>query len=327
VRPTAARWFAAGLAGCVLVAGTGVTRLSAQDAGASDAGELASLCSSSGTAGTGPCAEAAVAARALLGHVGLLAGLGSEVPGSPGALGLRLGTNLRPAFSIRAGLADVALPDHRGPPSPAPETSFLVPTVHGSFTLGVFDGFFLSPTAGGFLSLDLMVQASFVFLPSGSGFEDGVAAVSYGARLGIVRESFTLPGISVSATRRSVGDVALGSVTQGDLFQVALDPTVTSIRATVGKDVSSVGLLAGAGWDSYGGSAAIRAGDSAAATDDLGESRFLYFAGASMNFLVLQVSVEGGMARGFGPVAGYSGTSFDPGAATYFGSVALRLTL
>ena len=322
MRPTAARWCAAGLAVCALGAGIGVGDVSAQDAGS-----LASLCTSSGTAGTGPCAEAAVAARALLGHVGLLAGLGSEVPGSPGALGLRLGTSPRPALSIRAGVAHVALPDHTGTSRPAPKTSFLVPTVHAGFALGVFDGFFLRPTAGGFLSLDLMVQASFVFLPSGSGFEDRVGAVSYGARLGILRESFTLPGIAISASRRNVGDIALGSVTQGDLFQLALDPTVTSIRATVGKDLLAVGLLAGMGWDSYGGSVTIRADDSAATLNDFSESRFLYFAGASLNFLVLQVSAEGGMARGFSPVAGYSGTSFDPGGATWFGSVAFRLTL
>jgi len=319
VRPAATRLFAAGLAVCAL--GTGATVGSAQDAGA-----LASLCSSSGTAGAGPCAEAAVAARALLGHVGLLAGLGSEVPGSPGTLGLRLNASPRPAFSVRTGFADVALPDHQGASSPASQTSFLVPTLHAGLALGVFDGFLLRPTVGGFLSLDLIVQTSIVFLPSGSGFEDRVGAVSYGARLGILRETFTLPGVSVSATRRSVGDVAMGSVNQGDLFQVALEPTVTSVRATVGKDLFAVGLLAGVGWDSYGGAATIQAGDAVATTDDLNDSRFLYFAGASMNFLILQVSAEGGMARGFAPVPGYDGASFDPGAATYFLSVAFRLT-
>ncbi len=268
-----------------------------------------------------------MAARALQGQVGLLAGLGSEIAGSASTLGKKFGTTPRIALSVRTGFARMALPDHTAPSYPAQETSFAVPAIHAGLAVGVFDGFSLQPTVGGFLSLDLMVQTSLVLLPTDSGFEDKVAAVSYGLRVGIIKESFTLPGVSVSASQRHVGDIALGSVARGDAFQVQLDPTVTSIRATVGKDVLSVGVLAGMGWDSYGGGVTVRAGDATAALDDLGESRMLYFGGAALNFVFLQISAEGGWAGGFAPVTGYGPAPYDPGSGTYFGSVAIRLTL
>ena len=296
-------------------------------ASAQDAAALASLCASAGTAGIGRCAEASVAARALQGQVGLLAGLGSEIAGSASTLGRNFGTIPRIALSIRTGFGQVALPDHSATSYPAQETTFSVPMIHAGLAVGVFDGFKLQPTVGGFLSVDLMVQTSLILLPSDSGFEEKAAAFSYGLRVGLIKESFTLPGVAVSASRRSVGDVALGSVVQGDAFQVRLDPTVTSVRATVGKDVLAVGVLAGIGWDSYGGQVSVAAGDATATLDGFGESRMLYFGGASLNFLILQISAEGGWAAGFAPVAEYSPAPYDSGSGTYFGSVAFRLTL
>lgn len=328
------RQVAAGLATCVrpvpvaLTAALVLTLSAAPPAlSAQDAASLATLCASAGTAGIGRCAEASVAARALRSQVGILAGLGSEIAGSASTLGRKFGTSLRIALSLRTGFARMALPDHTAPSYPAQKATFSVPTIHVGLAVGVFDGFSLQPTVGGFLSLDVMVQTSLVLLPRDSGFEDKVAAFSYGLRVGIIKESFTLPGIAVSASRRSVGDIALGSVVQGDAFQVRLDPTVTSLRATVGKDVLSVGVLAGVGWDSHGGGVTVGTGDATATLDDFGEDRMLYFGGASLNFLILQISAEGGWAAGFAPVTGYGPAPYDPGSGTYFGSVAFRLTL
>lgn len=294
--------------------------------------KLAQSCTSAG----GPlasCTETAVTAAAVQGFTGLLAGLGSEVPGSASTLGRRIGLTPRVALSLRTAVSHVAMPDlvdPNGPPSR--KASFLVPTIELNVTAGVFNGFRLLPTVGGFLSLDVLGNASFVFLPSGEGFAGRVTAYTLGARLGIFRESFTLPGVSISVSHRDIGAVRLNTSAAGAVPAVWLDPFATSIRATVGKDVKGVGLLAGMGWDWYGGHARIRLTDQALNTFEgsvgqLRQRRKLYFAGASMNFLILQLSTELGWAGGFGPVLGYQGNPFDPTAGTFFGSVAFRLTI
>jgi hypothetical protein len=143
----------------------------------------------------------------------------------------------------------------------------------------------------------------------------------------VVRETFALPGISISAVRRDVNELTLGSGAPGDLFRVTVDPDVWSVRATVAKDLFAVGLLAGLGWDGYGGPVTLRAGDAVVRSNDFGHGRFVSFAGASLTLLVLQVSVEGGAARGYDPLAASGGTAFDAGATTFFGGLAMRLTL
>lgn len=294
--------------------------------------KLAQSCTAAG----GPeasCTETAVTAAAAQGFTGLLAGLGSEVPGSASTLGRRIGLTPRIAVGLRTAVAHVAMPDlvdPNGPPSR--KTSFLIPMAEVDVTAGVFNGFRLLPTVGGFLSLDVLGNASFIFLPSGEGFAGRVTAYTLGARLGILRESFTLPGVSVSVSHRDIGTVRLNTSSAGAVPAVWLDPFATSVRATVGKDVKGVGVLAGVGWDWYGGHARIRLTDPSMNTFEgsvgqLRQYRTLYFAGASMNFLILQLSTELGWAEGFDPVVGYQGNPFDPTAGTFFGSVAFRLTM
>lgn len=304
-------------------------------AGAMSAQSVRTLATSCATVG-GPqesCTETAVTAAAIQGFTGLLAGLGSEVSGSAGTLGHRIGSTPRVALGLRASISHVSMPDlvdPNGPPSR--KTTFLVPTIQMGATAGVFEGFQLLPTIGGFLSLDAFGRASFLFLPSGEGFAHRVTAFTIGGRLGILRESFTLPGLSVSLSHRSIGLIQLNASDAGAVPAAWVEPSVTSMRATVGKDLMGVGLLAGIGRDWYGGSARIRVteqgtGSFQGSVGQLHQSRSLYFAGASMNFLILQLSTEFGWAGGFAPVVGYQGVPFDPTAGTFFASVAARLTI
>ncbi len=275
------------------------------------------------------CVEAAVAARAVQGHVALLSGLGSEVPGSAGTLGRRLGTTPRVAVSARAGFAHLGVPDlgDRGDGA-AREASFVVPAVHGSLSVGLFEGFSPLPTVGGVLALDLLGSGGAVFLPSGEGFDGTTSAFSFGARLGLLRESFTLPGVAVSVTRRMSGQVSLGEVDAGDRAAVTLDPSLTSIRATVGKDLLSVGVLAGVGWDLHGGEAAVELGSGpTVSVQDFDADRMLLFGGASLNFLVLQLSGEVGWAQGFDEVRSYRNVPYDVTEGSIFASLAFRLTI
>jgi len=291
---------------------------------------LASQCHASGGS-VAQCTELALTARSLQGHVGLMAGLGSEVSGSAGTLGRRLGATPRIAGGLRVAFADVSLPDLYDTGSDLPrKTTFVIPSLRAGVAVGLFDGFSVVPTVGGILSLDLFAATSLLFLPSGEGFQGHAGALTLGARVGIFRESFTLPGMAVSVSRRSLGSVRLGDAT-GPWGSVELAPHVTSLRVTVGKDLLGVGLLAGAGRDWYGGRATIQVreggGNVISASDgDYSHGRSVVFGGASLNFLILQVSSELGFAHGFSPVAGQEGSTFDPTAGTFYGSLALRLT-
>ena len=291
---------------------------------------LAAACRTAG-GDSAMCTATSVAARALLGHLGAVVGLGSEVPGTASNLGQRLGTTPRVALSLRAGGLRARLPD-LGDASGLGETSFFVPTVHTGVALGLFDGFRLMPTVGGFLSLDVFAELSVVFLPDSEGFEDGASAYSFGARVGILREGFTLPGVSVSASRRFVSSAALGDTSAGDPAQLSVDPSVTSLRATVGKDLFAVEVMAGFGWDDYSTDASwgVLDGVGGVATGGgpIDATRRLYFVSAARSFnIVFSLSVEGGIAQGFDPVAGYAGAAFDPTEGSFFGSFAFRLTI
>lgn len=323
---------------CLLVA-AGALALASNDGVAQTPLELARECFRgfpAFSAEFGPpvrCVAAPVAARSLMGAVGLLSGLGSEVPGTASNLGTRIGGGPRLAFSARFGAMDVGLPD----PSDMTglgETNFVVSTIHTSVTVGLFDGLRLAPTVGGFLSLDLFGQVSFLFLPRSEGFDGNIRSYSVGARIGILREGFTVPGVSVSVARRDAGSFIFGDTGAGDAMELALNPAVTSLRATISKDFFAVELMAGLGWDDYTADARLRVasdvnglGGFANVRGELSESRFLYFGSAAMTFsIVLSVSVEGGWAKGFNPVSAYTG-EHDPTKGTAFGSFSFRLTI
>jgi hypothetical protein len=222
------------------------------------------------------------------------------------------------------GLPDLADPGAE----PSREATFVVPAVHAGIAVGLFDGFFVLPTVGGVLSLDALANTSVLFLPTADGFDGRASGWSVGARLGLIRESFTLPGVAVSLTRRDLSSIRFGDPLGTGGGGVETDATVTSVRATVGKDLLSVGLLAGMGWDRYGGSVTLRPlGLGEVREGSFKHTRKLVFGGASLNFLVLQLSAEGGWAQGAGAVNGYRGAPFDPARGSAYGSVAFRLTI
>jgi hypothetical protein len=219
-----------------------------------------------------------------------------------------------------------------GDPAGSQEASAWTPGLQAGAGFGVFDGFQLLPTVGGFLSLDVVGHASFLFLSDGSGFDGRVDVLSLGARVGLLRESFTLPGVSVSVARRFSGDVRFGDSASGDEVEALADPSVTSLRVTASKDFFAFGLLAGLGWDDFSSDAALRVsngvGGFATASGSIEGRRRLYFGSVTRQLGILAwITFEGGWADGFEPLAGYPGTGFDPEGRSLFGSVALLLKL
>lgn len=274
------------------------------------------------------CSTSTVASRTLMGQTGLLAGFGSEVAGTATTLGARIGGGPRLSFSAHWGGLTFGLP-YLGEPAETVERRVFVSALHTNVTVGLFDGLRIMPTVGGFLSVDVIGQAAFLFLPAEEGLTGSGRTYTAGVRVGIFREGFTVPGVSVSLSRRFPDDIRYGSDTGP--ASVAIQSGVTSLRATVGKDLFAVEWMAGVGWDDYDGDASLRVWDGlggyATAAGEIDASRRLYFGSASMTFgIVLTLALEAGWADGFEAVPLYSG-GHDPSAGTPFGSLSGRLTL
>jgi hypothetical protein len=277
------------------------------------------------------CLDEALAVEAIQAGVGLLMSGGSELPGSASTLGRRFGTTPRVAVMARVGLANGSYPA-LGEQGLAPETSSWVPALQGAVAVGLFDGWRPAPTVGGLFSVDLMATAGVGVLPSDDGFQRSVSAVGYGVRIGVIRESFTLPGVTLSAVRRHLTDVEWAGSSGSGARIVELDaPRVTSLRASVGKDLLALGISAGVGWERVesdgrfsppgGGSG----GAAAVEFSGLRTDRTLFFGGLTATFLVLQLHGEAGYAAGFDPVQGRSDPAFDPTAGSIFFSLSGRL--
>jgi hypothetical protein len=110
----------------------------------------------------------------------------------------------------------------------------------------LYDGF-ASGTAAGIGAVDLLLDAGLV--PPSGGLEGTGTVVGAGARIGLLRETFGMPGVAVSAmvrhtSRRHYSDEESGNT---------LDFPVTDLgsRLTVGKRVGPVGLLGGVGWNRF----------------------------------------------------------------------------
>ena len=274
------------------------------------------------------CLGGAVAGYSLLGHGSLLAGMGAPAPGTASNLGTRVGGGPRWSVFGQMGTSSWGMPD---PTDPAVETELWVPAVRFGAAAGLFDGFRLMPTVGGFLALDVFADASFVLAPGSDGFDGSLRSFAAGARVGLFREGFTVPGVSLSLARRVYGDAGYGDPARGEVFGVTVDPATTSFRAVVGKDLFAVELLGGFGWDDFSGDALLLASDGAggivSTSGRLEGSRRVWFGSASTTFsLILSLAVEAGWAEGLDPVPALTG-EHDPTEGSAFVSFSARLVL
>lgn len=274
------------------------------------------------------CEEVAIAGQALRGGLGFVDAGGTDVPGSASTLGKRLGSMPRFSASVRATLGRMKSPSVTGRSrADVDDQTLWVPTLQGSIVVSVMDGFSLAPSIGGLFSLDLLATASYLSLPSE--FGDNTGTVGVGARFGLLRESFTAPGLSVSVVRRGLGEATYGDRTI-DNAEIIFDISTTSVRAVIGKDLPLIGFFAGVGWDWHRGDLALRTiapgGAINTATDSFTDRRTVYFAGTSWSFMVLQGSIEAGWSSGFGDLPGRTG-DFSTSSHPLFVSTALRVTL
>ena len=302
-----------------MVAGQGVEGL-ADECAAGDSGLL------------GTCRDAALASRELQGGFGLAVSGGSLLGASGSTLGHRVEGEPRISLDVGGNLARTRYPDVLGREG-APDTRRHTPTFGAGLTVGVFDGFRVLPTVGGVLSVDLVGRARLVSLSEEGGFSGSLAAYGAGVRVGLLRESFTLPGVTLSAAHHRMGSVRFGSILEGDPARVDLDPRSTSLRLVVEKDVLVAGFAGGVGWERVHGPVTVRAaegeegdgGQGEAAVDRLRSSRPVAFAGANLTFLVLRLSAEVGWAPRHSAVDGWADHPFRSDSA-WFGTLGIRVT-
>ncbi len=295
--------------------------------------DLARRCAGGHSGFVAPCREMSLAIMAVQQGVGLASALGSDIPGTSSTHGRRLGLMPRVGVAITASALRFGMPRVAAstPGGLAENENAMLLGLGGTAFAGVLDGFQLAPTVGGVLSVDAIASYSLMRMPTGAGLSGSGSGFGAGARVGIVRESFTLPGISVSAARRWFADVQLGSTADGNPGQATTGVTVSSLRATAGKNWFVIGIMGGVGWDRYEGDVELSvprgAGDPGAVTGNVASERVLYFVSGWFNFLLTRLSVELGMAEGVGdPFESRTG-AFDPHGATWFASTVFRITL
>jgi len=295
--------------------------------------DLARRCAGGNSGLVSPCREMSLAIMAVQQGVGLASALGSDIPGTSSTHGRRLGLMPRVGIAITASALRFGMPRvaASAPDGLTENENVILPGLGATAVAGVLDGFQLAPTVGGVLSVDAVASYSLMRMPAESGLSGPGSGFGVGARLGIVRESFTLPGISVSAARRWHADVQLGSTADGNPGQATTGITVSSLRATAGKNWFVIGIMGGVGWDRYEGDVELSvlrgSGDPGSVMGDVASERVLYFVSGWFNFLLTRLSLEVGLAEGVGdPFEGRSGT-FDPQGATWFASTAFRITL
>lgn len=320
------------------------------------------------------CYTVAQAVESAQPRLGIVLTGGNPTLGTASTGGIRLGILPRVSATAKANLVFVQLPDILAASAgSAAQTlndavGIPVPALSGAASVGVSPGLTLAPTVGGVGAVDLLGSATWI--PLGSfdveGFSDDTPDFAWGAgaRLGLLRESFTMPGISVSVMYHRLGTVAygdvcsqpqLGGVTQpgdgytvsagecgngdGDPGEFRVDLSSWSTRAAVSKRLLGLGLAAGVGYDRFASDAAFGfrsrcpdggAGDCYARFSDLelDNGRWSGFVDGSFSLLMATFAAELGWLQGDGAIDGFpSASDFDPGSGTFFGSLGFRIAL
>jgi len=267
------------------------------------------------------CSQAAEAALTVRPHLVIAAAGGNPVSGTASTIGMRLPGSPRWSIAVRGTMARGDVP----PLPPDAESETLSPwSINADAVVGLFNGVQLMPTVGGFASIDVLGSIGLLAAEDGPYTQDSRVTWGLGTRVGILRESFTAPGVSVSAMYRSVPDLESGTTMEVER------QGVVSLRGTVGKRILGLGLTGGVGWDR--GSGTIRVtyledgSTDAIVTVESDESwsRTSFFGNVSWTLLILNLSAELGWQGGGDAPAG---AHDDAGSGSVFGGLAIRLAI
>lgn len=318
------------------------------------------------------CFAVAQAAASAQPQLGILIAGGNPTLGSNSTGMIRLGVLPRFSTTLQLSAALVRLPDIEEQSSAITEQlEFPAPALSGTVAVGIFSGFGAAPGVGGIGSVDLLGSAT--WLPfkviESEGFAQDASEFAYGvgARVGLLRESFTTPAVAVSLMYRRLDRIQYGDVCPrgagaelisgggdgydldagfcaqpGDDGEFAFDLTDWSGRATISKRLAGFGLAGGVGYDRFRSDVDFGLG----ATPDLPlvgvqpvfvrasnleveSDRWSAFVNGSYSVFLAGLVAEAGWMQGGGAIRGFdaAASEFDPEGGTFFGSVGLRLGL
>ena len=292
--------------------------------------QLVAGCPTSGPGQVPACVLLAQSAAIAQPRLALAAAGGNALPGSASTLGMRIGATPRVAVELRASGARATFPRAgRGTGG-----SVLLGSLDLEGAVALLQGLSPAPTVGGVGSIDLIGGLGILPAP-GSGFSGSPATGAIGARLGIMRESFTTPGITLSALYRRIGATTFGSVDTGTVRLAHVNDV--SLRAVVGKRLMSLGTSAGLGWDHVSSEATILPPTCTSCTlvfttpvtAGLSQSRVNGFADLTWTSLVFNATAELGWQRGGSPIPPSPPTGSEDlvRKGAVFGGLAFRLTI
>lgn len=281
------------------------------------------------------CSAAVDATRAFHPLLGVLISGGNPVLGTGSPLG-GLGHF---SFTARVNGVEVVLPrlSYDGSTATVPrgrKVFAAAPQVEAA--VGIYGGL-----PSGILAIDALGSAQ--LLPAGV-FDDFRIAdgarrigdvalgLGFGARVGILKETGPLPGVSVSVMRRDLPSLAYGDIATGDHFQYAVDLRATNLRLVASKQLAIFDLAAGLGWDKYTGHALVRldtgggaGGGTAAVPIELSNSRASAFVNAGFNVSVVRLVAEGGYLGGKDQKLSTEFEGFDTTKGKFFAGLGLRV--
>jgi hypothetical protein len=219
---------------------------------------LFDLCQEAFAAGTNGrflCHDLVASVQLLQPELGMVLAGGNPVLGTASPLGTKFRFIPRFNFGGRINIVWAEIPDLLDYPEdiadPVGRRSFSVPAAQLDLSVGVYDGLRLGTTLGGLASVELLGSLGAVMLPDGDGFRGNATGVGLGARVGILRESFTAPGISLSGMYKWHGRVEYGDTARGDAGSFTIDMKALSLRAGLSKSFVALGFALTLAYDSY----------------------------------------------------------------------------
>lgn len=238
---------------------------------------------------------------------GLLVSGGNPVLGSVKSLG-GLG---RFSLSVRVNATRVRTPDLSYDGSTGTtvgkDENLLLPAPLVEAAVGIYGG------SNGFLAVDLLGSAQ--LLPTDQVDNLSVdkdarhigniaLGLGYGVRVGVFEGRAIVPSVTVTAMRRDIPRLTVGSVTGGDNYSYGVDLHATNLRAVAGYHLGMFSVGAGLGWDKYTGDARIAfedqnlPGTTLRVNTDLDNSRTMAFLTAALDLPVFKLGAELGYQFG-----------------------------
>jgi hypothetical protein len=280
------------------------------------------------------CNAAIDGTRAFEPILGLLTSGGAPVLGTPSNLGGFGRFNV----VARVNATDVVLPDLNYDGSTTTVAAgdqlfFPSPLIEGA--AGVYGG-----TSSGLFAIDLLGSAQ--LLPTtqidnltvdSTARRIGSVALGlgFGVRVGLVRESATAPGVSISVMRRNIPQLRYGTGTGTTTYSFATDLKATNLRAMVSKHLSVLQLAAGLGWDRYTGDATIELRDPSTGfvappiSVPLSNSRSMVFVDAGLDTKFFKLIGEAGYQFGKDEQLRTTFEDFDPSAGRFFAGAGITV--